>query len=217
MRRIYVLTIALMAAAVVPAVAQLTGMPVWNSPKGGTGVTISGDYSKPSDESGGGYAFGARAALGLGRIRIEAGAASWEPEGLNESNTSFGATAALRLVGGALMPVNVNVIAGAATASDLNVGLTTADLTTIVAGGGVSVSLPTPGFSIEPYLSVTNRWDKLSGADTESAIGWTLGANLGFGMLGLHVAYDSQERFGNTKSGGILGIGAHIGIGVPGL
>src|SRR5947209_13946786 len=43
-----------------PAAAQWTGMPVWNDPKGGTGITISGDYGKPNDNYRGGNAWGGR-------------------------------------------------------------------------------------------------------------------------------------------------------------
>ena len=214
MRRTFVLTMALAAAAAAPAAAQFAGMPVWNSPKGGTGLTINGDYGKPSDDAGGGNAFGARVAVGISRLTLTAGLSSFEFEGASDRSTSFAGTVALRLIGGALLPVNVNAIAGAGTAQDVPLGLlTTADITTIVAGGGVSVTLPVPGFSIEPYLSVTNRWNKYTGLDTESDIGWTLGANVGLGLLGLHAAYDSQKRFGTT--GGVLGVGAHIGFSVP--
>ncbi len=38
------LVMGLFAFAAASAAAQWTGMPVWNSPKGGTGLTISGDY-----------------------------------------------------------------------------------------------------------------------------------------------------------------------------
>jgi hypothetical protein len=75
--------------------------------------------------------------------------------------------------------------------------------------------LPVPGFAIEPYISVSNRWNAASGFDTESDIGWTLGANLGLGLLGLHVAYDSQDFAGTTR--GVLGLGAHISFGAPGM
>jgi len=219
MRRMCVLMLALATTAAVPAAAQFAGMPVWNSPKGGTGLTVSGDYGKPSDDAGGGSAYGARAALGFSRLTLTAGLSSYEPDGATERTTSYGATLAFRLIGGALLPVNVNILGGAATASDISLGLTTADLTTIVAGGGVSVTLPVPGFSVEPYLSVTNRWNRVSAlgtSDTESDIGWTVGANVGLGLLGLHVAYDSQDRFGGG-SAGVLGVGAHVGFSIPGL
>src|SRR5256886_14059604 len=56
-----------------PAAAQWTGMPVWNDPKGGTGITISGDYGKPNDDYRGGHAWGGRAALGVGTVTLTAG------------------------------------------------------------------------------------------------------------------------------------------------
>ena len=74
------------------------------------------------------------------------------------------------------------------------------------------MSVPTPGISIEPYLSLTNRWYKASGiSGTTSNFGWTLGANANFGMLGFHVAYDKEGDGG----GGIIGIGAHIALKAP--
>jgi hypothetical protein len=209
MKRVSLL-VALGVAAATPAAAQWLGMPVWNSPKGGTGITISGDYGKPNADWGKGNAFGARGTLGLGSLSVTAGFSSWKPEGSSNSASSIGGTAAFRVIGGTLLPVNVNLLVGGgrATASGLP------DLTNLVAGGGASISLPTPGVSIEPYVSLTNRWHKPSGGSTESNFGWTIGANLGFGMLGAHIAYDS-ESFGGGSTGGIIGIGAHLALRAP--
>ena len=84
----------------------------------------------------------------------------------------------------------------------------------LAAGAGLSVNVPTPGLNIEPYLSISNRWHKPSGGSTESNIGWVLGANVGLGMLGLHVAYDS-ENYGGGTTAGIIGIGAHFSLKAP--
>jgi hypothetical protein len=70
--------------------------------------------------------------------------------------------------------------------------------------------------SIEPYLSVTNRWHKVTGKPKDSNIGWTIGANLGFGMLGAHIAYDS-ESFGGGVTGSVIGLGVHVALHAPGL
>lgn len=200
----------------VPASAQLAGMPVWNSPKGGSGVQIAADYGMPSDEAGGGNAYGLRAGLGLGAFGIGAGYSSWEPDGATDRTNSFAAVATFRVIGGALSPLNVNIIGGASTTQDVTSGTVTLDqFSTYVAGAGASIMLPIPGFGIEPYLSVTNRWNKPQGGGTQSDIGWTLGANVALGMLGVQVAYDAQDRGGAT--GSVLGIGAHIALGVPGL
>src|SRR5260370_36361409 len=96
-RGLTILALALGLAS--PAAAQLAGMPVWNTPSGGTGVTISGDYGKPNDNGGGGNAFGARASLGLANLNITAGIGSWKPKGASNSLTSLGAAVAFRGIG----------------------------------------------------------------------------------------------------------------------
>ena len=208
-RVLSVVVLAVTAAA--PAAAQFAGMPVWNSPKGGTGITISGDYGRPNADAGKGNAFGARGTLGLGSLSVTAGFASWKPSGASNSFSSIGGDAAFRVIGGTLLPVNVNLLVGGARTT----GTGSADLTTLVAGGGVSVSLPTPGVSIEPYVSLANRWHKPSSGSTDSNFGWTIGANLGFGgIFGAHLAYDS-ESLGGGNTAGVIGIGAHVALKVP--
>src|SRR5439155_157603 len=110
MKRV-VLAVGLAASVAAPAAAQWTGMPVWNSPKGGT------SYPKT---------------------------------------------------------------------------------TTVTAAVGLSVPLPTPGISIEPYFSPGLRYHKLENPVTgasasQTKFGFVLGANLGFGLFGLHAAYDYQD------------------------
>jgi hypothetical protein len=203
--------LALVAFAAAPAAAQWLGMPVWNSPKGGTGVTISGDFGMPNANGGKGTAFGARGSLGLANLQLTAGISNWKPDGAAESFTSIGGNAGFRVIGGSLLPVAINLQVGAATTGAAN---TLPSQTRLTAGGGIAVSVPTPGISIEPYLSLTNRWYKFSGiSGTSSNFGWTLGANANFGMLGFHVAYDSESLGGGTA--GIIGIGAHIALKAP--
>ena len=203
-----------LAATPLPAVAQWAGMPVWNNPKGGTGVTINGDLGIPNTNGGKGTAFGARASLGLANISLTAAVSSWKPSGFSKSLTSVGGTAQFKVIGGSLIPVALNIQLGAGTTSSVDTGLATIPkVTTLLGGAGISVNVPTPGINIEPYLSISNRWDKPSGGSTESNVGWVLGANVGLGMLGLHVAYDSQKLGGATR--GIIGIGAHVALKAP--
>jgi len=201
---------ALIACGATPAVAQWAGMPVWNNPKGGTGVTIDGDLGFPNSTGGKGTAFGARATLGIANISLTAGLSSWKPSGSSSSTTSVGGTAQFKVIGGSLIPVAVNIQLGGGTASAVG---TQPKNTMLVAGAGISVNVPTPGLSIEPYLSVGNRWNKPSVGSTQSNVGWVVGANLGFGMLGLHLAYDSQKVGGATR--GVIGIGAHVALKAP--
>ncbi len=213
MKRIAVL-VTMMAGAATPAVAQWAGMPAWNNPKGGTGVTIDGDLGFPNTDAGKGTAFGARATLGLANISLTAGVASWKPKGASESTTSVGAVAGFRAIGGSLIPVSLNIQLGASTASSISGTIPVPKFTNILAGAGLSVNVPTPGLSIEPYLSISNRWHKPSGGSTESNIGWVIGANVGLGMLGLHVAYDS-EKLDSGATAGVIGIGVHVALKAP--
>ena len=204
--------VALAAFAATPAAAQWFGMPVWNSPKGGTGVTFNGDVGIPNNNGGKGTAFGVRGTLGLANLALTAGVVSWKPSGAVDDVTSLGGNAAFKVIGGSLIPVALNIQVGAARAGAANGDSATTRLT---AGAGIAVSVPTPGISIEPYLSITNRWYKESGiSGTNSNLGWTLGANASFGMFGLHVAYDS-ENFGPGLTVGTFGLGAHIALKAP--
>jgi hypothetical protein len=214
MKRIAVLVTMIVCAAS-PAVAQWQGMPAWNNPKGGTGITINGDVGIPNTDAGKGTAFGGRATLGLANISLTAGVSSWKPKGASASTTSVAGVAQFRVIGGSLIPVALNLQLGAGTAGAISSGTATfPKMTTLLAGAGLSVNVPTPGLSIEPYLSVSNRWHKPTGGPTDSNIGWVLGANVGFGMLGLHVAYDS-ESFGGGTTAGVLGIGVHVALKAP--
>jgi len=203
--------LALAAVAVSPAAAQWFGMPVWNSPKGGTGVTINGDVGIPNNNGGKGTAFGFRGTVGLANLSLTAGLVSWKPSGAVDNVTSVGGNAGFKIIGGSLIPVALNLQVGGARAGAAN---GSPAVTRVTAGGGVAVSVPTPGISIEPYLSITNRWYKVSGlSGTTSNLGWTLGANANFGMFGVHLAYDSESVGGGTI--GTFGLGAHVALKAP--
>ncbi len=212
MKRMFTV-LAAAALAVSPLAAQSLGMPNWSTPKGGTGITVSGDLAMPNGDFGKGTAFGARGSVGLGTLTLTAGVASWKPKGPGlDSYTSFGGQAAFRVIGGSLIPVAISLQAGLARVGEANGD---SALTRFGLGAAASVNLPTPGLNIEPYLAINNRWYKFSGiSGTESNIGWTLGANVGLGMMGLHVAYDS-ENVGSGTTWGTIGIGAHFSLKAP--
>jgi len=203
-----VLACALLMAA--PAAAQWHDMPVWNNPKGGSGIGIYADYSSGNQDAGEPTAYGVRGSVGFGNLTVTLGYSSSDLD-LSDNYNSFGGNVAFRVIGGSLMPVAVNLQGGLARIGEANLDPATTRLTL---GGGVSVSLPLP-LSIEPYLSLTNRWYSAEGFDTESNLGWTLGANASFGMFGGHLAYDSED-FGSGTSG-LFGIGVHVSLKMPGM
>jgi len=191
-----------------PAAAQWTGMPVWNDPKGGTGITISGEYGRPDSAYGKGNAWGGRAALGVGTVTLTAGVATYKPEGSSDATTTVGGQAAFRVIGGSLLPFAVNLQAGAGTSTKIT-SSGYPKRTSVTGAVGMSVLLPTPGVR---YVRVE---DAITGVPTsQTKFGYALGANLTFGMLGVHLAYDYQKL--DVGSTGVFGVGAHLDIRAPG-
>jgi len=79
--------------------------------------------------------------------------------------------------------------------------------------GSVS-PLPTPGISIEPYFSPGIRYRSVSGGGNSTEFGYVFGANLSFGLVGVHLAYDNEK----VKGGGsvrVFGVGAHVDFHLP--
>src|SRR5437879_4027680 len=161
-RSAFVVTVCAVLVAA-PAAAQWTGMPVWNDPKGGTGITISGDYGKPNDDYRGGHAWGGRAALGVGTVTLTAGVGTYKPEGSSDATTTVGGQAAFRVIGGSLLPFAVNLQAGAGTSTKIT-SSSYPKRTSVTGAVGMSVLLPTPGVSIEPSFSPGIRSTRLEDA-----------------------------------------------------
>ena len=150
MKRMLIGITAAAAFAATPLAAQWQGMPAWNNPKGGTGVTVDGDLGFPNSNAGKGTAFGLRATLGLANITFTAGVSNWKPSGYSQSLMSVGGTAQFKVIGGSLIPVALNFQLGASTTSSVDTGAVTLvpKVTTALAGAGVSVNVPTPGINI---------------------------------------------------------------------
>src|SRR5206468_4961140 len=138
------------------------------------------------------------------------------PQGQNARATSYGVTAAFRLIGGSLIPASVNIQLCAAHNSRGTSGIDTiAASTTVLGAVGFSVPLPTPGISIEPYFSPGIRYRNFgpnNGTSTE--FGYVFGANLSFGLLGAHVAYDNERLKGGGNIG-VFGVGLHLDLHLP--
>src|SRR3989449_6218227 len=208
-----VLTLALTALRATPAAAQWLGEPMWNHPNAGSGFTIYGDYSQPNSDAGGGSAFGGRVALGAGTFTLTGGVSSWKSDLASERVTTFGGTAAFRLIGGSLIPVAVNLQLGGGHSLEITSSTTTVPVqTTLLAAVGLSVPLPTPVVRVEPYVSPGIRYHHYAnGAPNQTNFGWVIGGNVGLGPIGIHVAYDS-EKFDDGTRRGVFGVGANIGL-----
>src|SRR3989449_4980337 len=175
-----VLTLALTALLATPAAAQWLGEPMWNHPNAGSGFTIYGDYSQPNSDAGGGSAFGGRVALGAGTFTLTGGVSSWKADLVSQRITTFGGTAAFRLIGGSLIPVAVNLQLGGGHSLEITSSTVAAPVQTMLFSAvGLSVPLPTPVVSIEPYVSPGIRYHHYAnGAPNPTDFGWAVGGNL---------------------------------------
>ena len=202
-----------LALLTTPAAAQWLGEPAWNNPKAGTGFTIYGDYTRPNNDAGGGNAVGGRVTLGAGTFTLTGGVSSWKADLVSPRITTFGGTAAFRLLGGSLIPVAVNLQLGGGHSLEITSSTVAAPVQTMLFSAvGLSVPLPTPVVSIEPYVSPGIRYHHYAnGAPNQTNFGWVIGANLGFGPIGIHLAYDS-EKFDDGTRHGVFGVGGNLGL-----
>ena len=53
-----------------------------------------------------------------------------------------------------------------------------------------------------------------SGNGSSTEFGYAIGANLSFGLLGVHLAYDNEKLKGGG-SVGVFGVGGHVAIKLP--
>ena len=212
-----------------PAVAQMNSIPVMFNPKGGTGLLVALDVGKGmNDESGKSTALAFRSALGIGPVTIGGGVGIVNPK-QGDSETQYMGNFALRLFGGGLLPVSISLQGGVGVLdiSDINT-----KIVTVPVGLGIGFSIPTPGFSFDPwfaprYTMVRNQVDIFPETLTQNGFGISAGVNLNFLMgLGLHIAGDWQKNPREILTSGfevsetkpfVLGIGLNYTFRIPGL
>jgi hypothetical protein len=218
-----------------PAVAQMNSIPVYFNPKGGTGLMVAVDLGKGiNDESGKNTAVAFRTALGIGPVTIGGSVGLVNPyEGVlvgRELEKQYMGNIALRVFGGGLLPVSLSLQGG--------VGVLTLDdadkkIITVPIGLGLGFSIPTPGFSFDPWIAgrytfVRNEEALLTA--NQNSFGISAGLNFNFLMgLGLHVAGDWQKNPLKIVTSGpetltvletkpfVLGIGLNYTFRIPGL
>ncbi|HLQ23933.1 MAG TPA: hypothetical protein VK132_12045 [Gemmatimonadales bacterium] len=219
-----------------PAVAQLQNLPVYFSPKGGTGLTISADYGQATSTKIDGIpllnkptALGGRVSLGLPIVTVGIGAAVYDPKVTTIANSAqYMGSAAFKVFGGPLIPIAVSLQAGVGYLSQGS-GVFASKTVNVPLGVGVAVNVPTPGASIEPWAAARVHINSVTAgtaSNTQTGYGLSGGVNLGLPIgVGLHAAVD-WSSFPAKTSGTlnllkretvVLGVGLHYSIKLPGL
>lgn len=225
-----------------PAFGQMQAMPVYFSPKGGTGITINGDFGRVSSAEVGGFsvanhptAIGGRLYLGLPIVTLGVGASVYDTKIVTQTNsTQYMGSAAFKVFGGPLVPLAVSFQAGAGYLKRGS-GTGATKTLSIPLGLGIALNLPTPGASLEPWAagrvqlnSVTSGSAGTSVSQTRTGFGVSGGINVGLPIgIGLHVAVD-WSTFGAKPSSPIasergkldqlvVGVGVHYMLRLPGV
>ena len=178
------------------AKAQLPGLPFYPTPTG-MGVLAAAEYAHPASSR---TILAARAGVGFGPFGATAVAGQFSGTGLS-SKVGYGASVAMKVFGGGLLPVSISVQGGIGQVKSL---LSTTTTTYMPVGAAVRANLPL--FPLKPfavgYYVLGSNVDK-----KEFRV--TVGAdfNLLFG-LGVHAAYDMGAK-------NAWGIGAHFNFRMP--
>jgi hypothetical protein len=193
----------------VGAAAQLPGMPVWNSPRAGTGLLVAADVGLPDSVGGKGSTVAGRVAFGFDALTLSASVGSRAPNG-GPNTTEAGGTAAYRLIGGSLVPVALNIQGGIAGVR--GAGQTVRRYTGAV---GLSVDVPLPGITFEPWIAPGWRMNYFGGTATQGSMtntnfGFAAGVTIGVGLVGIHAAIDHENEPGGSTT--TLGLGLQLDI-----
>jgi hypothetical protein len=172
--------------------AQVVGLPFYPTPTG-LGVMASADYADPQDA---GTVKVLRAGAGFGPF----GATAVAGRATDPDRDVYGATAAMRVFGGGLVPVSLSAQVGLGTWKS-------GDSTVTYLPVGVVARLSLPLFPLKPFAV---GYYTLGSNIGDSEVRVTVGAdfNLLFG-LGMHAAYD----YGDSGKG--WAVGAHFNFRFP--
>ena len=215
------LGLALATGAAAPAVGQVLGLPVENAGVV-SGLGLSFDGGLPNDAAGGGHAFGATAALGLGPLGVTARVSRFSPDALDPV-WSAGATLNYKVFGGPLVPIAATLQAGAgySTPEFACVPPTACDISEwrFPVGLGISLTIPNPALAIKPWIApradiVRSSVAGVTNTETDFGVSGGVQLNLLTG-LGLHASYDLMMS--EPENRGIFGAGLHYNFRIPGL
>jgi hypothetical protein len=202
------ITLGLIGSVLAPGAlaAQAPGLPVMNS--GATrGVTVAALVGFPNDAAGGGTALQAGVTLGARRVAVGGFLARiGSPDGSADDVYSGGAAVTLKVLGGPLVPVAVNLQAGAAYAAQpIGTGGDKAKTWRVPVGLGISWTIPQPVVAIKPWIAPRldySRTDLPSGSlalgeGSRTDFGLSGGISFGFlNGLALDLAVDRVFRDG---------------------
>ena len=177
--------------------AQVAGLPFYPTPTG-MGVMASAEFANPD---GPGTVVALRGGAGFGPLGATALVGQFRVTGGNQN--VFGATAAMKVFGGGLVPVTIS--------GQVGFGMTKVGSTTVTAvPAGVAVRASVPLFPIKPFAV---GYYMMGNSSVKKEFRATIGADFNLLLgLGVHAAYDLGT---GTNSGKTWAVGAHFNFRLP--
>jgi len=179
--------------------AQIPGLPFYPTPTG-LGVMVSADYADPGHSTS---LYALRAGLGFSRFGVTAVAGGYKVSSLS-AKAMYGATAAMKLFGGGVLPVSIAAQAGVGQVKD-----PLSNTTTTFVPVGAAARLNVPLFPLKPFAV---GYYTLGSSGVKNEVRVTVGADFNVLMgLGVHAAYDMG------KDDNSWGVGAHLNFRLPSM
>lgn len=177
--------------------AQIPGLPFYPTPTG-LGVMVSADYADPGNSTA---LYAVRGGIGFANLGVTAVLGSYKISGLS-AEAMYGATAAMKLFGGGMLPISIAAQAGVGQVKILG-------STTTYVPVGAAARLNVPLFPLKPFAV---GYYTLGSSGVENEVRVTVGADFNVLMgLGVHAAYDMGKDV-NT-----WGVGAHLNFRLPSM
>jgi opacity protein-like surface antigen len=216
----------------VPGVAQLPGIPVYNTPIPG-GFSLAADAAFPSSSTLLGSSYAATGAFGVGAFgfTLSVGGTSIEVDTFNLGQVAAGGTANWKVFGKPMSPLSVNVQAGVAfwEIGDPPPSLTTPDTLVrkleqfrVPVGVSAMWTIPTSGLAIKPWIAPRLDYNVLrfkgetsTRTESRSDFAFSIGLEVAFlNGLGIRAAYDWQQPDNEVLS--TIGVGLTYSFRKPG-
>lgn len=181
-------------AATAPVQAQAPGLPVVNAGVS-KGLTLGGMVGFPNDAAGGGTAFMMTGMIGFRRVALGGFVSSQKISGLPDRSYAGGGNVVVKVAGGPLVPISINLMGGFAYSE---VALTPRlKAWHVPVGLGIAWTIPRPVVALKPWIAPRLDYRRNSGGGLGSVVsaatdfGLSGGVTFGFlNGLGIDVAFD---------------------------
>jgi hypothetical protein len=210
--------VALIVVTAVSAGAQAPGLPVINSGPS-RGFTLAGMAGFGNDGAGSGTAVGVSGTYGMRRLAVGGFVSTVSGSAADGSYQAAGATLAVKVLGGPLVPISLNLHTGVGySAPGYSLpggsGVITNKTWQVPVGLGIAWVFPQPVVALKPWLAPRADVVRVSGSGsgggsrTDTNFALSGGVNLGFlNGLGVDVAFDRVFSSGVGPTPLILGVG----------